>query len=88
MIEDLEKHCRNKRLKKNIYKMDCVKIGRPLPQAAPVQKDVTVYNPAVTNASSDPEKLPRLVNDPVIDQYFKQTNARLFQDIMSYEANT
>ena len=26
MIQDIEKHCRNKRLKKNIYKMDCVKL--------------------------------------------------------------
>lgn len=78
MIEDIEKHCRNKRLKKNIYKLDCVKIGAPNARAAPVaQKDGTaVYNPAVTNASSDHEKLPRLMNDPVIDQHFMQTNAR------------
>jgi hypothetical protein len=26
LIEDIEKHCRNKRLKKNIFKMDCVKL--------------------------------------------------------------
>jgi hypothetical protein len=26
IIEDIEKHCRNKRLKKNIYKMDCLKL--------------------------------------------------------------
>lgn len=25
-VEDIEKHCKNKRLKKNIYKMDCVKL--------------------------------------------------------------
>ena len=72
MIEDIEKHCRNKKLKKNIYKLDCVKIGGTNIGAAPVaQKEgVPVYNPAVTNASSDHEKLPRLMNDPVIDQQF------------------
>jgi hypothetical protein len=88
MIEDIEKHCRNKRLKKNIYKLDCVKIGGKNPGAAPVaQKDgAPVYNPAVTNASSDHEKLPRLMNDPVIDQHFMQTNARQYQEIMTQEA--
>ena len=68
MIDDLEKHCRNKRLKKNIYKMDCIKFSTNTNSVAPVQKDMPVYNPAVTNASSDPEKLPRLHNDPVIDE--------------------
>ena len=80
LIEDIEKHCRNKRLKKNIYKLDCVKIGGPNIGAAPVaQKEGTpVYNPAVTNASSDHEKLPRLMNDPVIDQSFILKNARQY----------
>jgi hypothetical protein len=36
MIEDIEKHCRNKKLKKNIYKLDCVKIGGTTAGAAPV----------------------------------------------------
>jgi hypothetical protein len=35
IIEDLEKHCRNKRLKKNIYKMDCVNIGGIIHKKAP-----------------------------------------------------
>jgi len=46
--------------------MDCVKIGQPFSLATQKQ-DTPVYNPAVTNASSDHEKLPRLINDPVID---------------------
>ena len=80
IIEDIEKHCKNKRLKKNIYKMDCVKIAQPVPNP---KQETPVYNPAVTNASSDHEKLPRMMNDPVIDQNFKINNARLFQDIMT-----
>ena len=65
--------------------MDCVKIAQPIPNP---KQETPVYNPAVTNASSDHEKLPRMINDPVIDQHFKINNARLFQDIMTQEAES
>jgi hypothetical protein len=41
----------------------------------------------VTNASSDYEKLPRFINDPVIDSYFRKKNNELFSEIMSYEGS-
>lgn len=82
IIEDIEKHCRNKRLKKNIYKMDCLKL---ITSTAPT-KDA-VYNPGVTNASSDYEKLPRVINDPVIDSYFRTKTGDLFSDIMTFEGH-
>jgi hypothetical protein len=58
MIEDIEKHCINKRLKKNIFKMDCNKYYK--------QNKQTQDN-SFTLASSDYKKLPRVQNDPVID---------------------
>ena len=83
MIQDIEKHCRNKRLKKNIYKMDCVKL---VMQPAPSDQ---VYNPGVTAASSDYEKLPRAaVNDPVIDAQFKKKNESLLNSIMKNESTS
>ena len=41
------------------------------------------YNPAVTNASSDFEKLPRTANDPVIDYQFKKNNSYCYQTLMT-----
>lgn len=34
-----------------------------------------MYNPGVTNASSDYDKLPRIISDPVIDSYLKSNNS-------------
>ena len=82
LLEDIEKHCHNKRLKKNIYKMDYLKLIAQNPPA----KD-QVYNPGVTNASSDYEKLPRFINDPVIDSYFRSNNS-LINEVMQNEARS
>jgi hypothetical protein len=59
--------------------MDCLKLI-----SSTAQKD-QVYNPGVTNASSDYEKLPRVINDPVINSYFRTKTGNLFSDIMTYE---
>jgi len=75
LISDIEKHCKNKRLKKNIYKMDYLKL---------INNKDQVYNPGVTNASSDIDKLPRVINDPVIDSCLRANNS-LISDIMSHE---
>ena len=52
----------------------------------PPAKD-QVYNPGVTNASSDYEKLPRFINDPVIDSYFRSNNS-LINEVMQNEARS
>ena len=81
LIDDLNKHCQNKRLKKNILQMDYIRLGGVnqngsigyLPSmyattGPSVTKQIdSNYNPSITNASSDYLKLPRLYNDPVID---------------------
>lgn len=43
-----------------------------------------MYNPGVTNASSDYEKLPRILNDPVIDGFLRFKNP-LLSDLMVHE---
>ena len=75
MISDIEKHCKNKRLKKNIYKMDYLKL---------INNKDQVYNPGVTSASSDYDKLPRVINDPVIDSCLRANNS-LICDVMHQE---
>lgn len=44
---------------------------------------VIQYNPSVTNASSDFEKLPRTANDPVIDYQFKKKNSFCYKALMT-----
>jgi len=61
MIEDIEKHCRSKRLKKNIYKMD-MRTG---------MSGAKIDNSALTMAASDPSKLTGNSADPVIAWQFK-----------------
>jgi hypothetical protein len=77
---DIEKHCRNKRLKKNIYKLDYLKL---IQQPGP-SREAGGYNPGLTNASSDYDKLPRVMNDPVIDSLLRKSNP-LIDDVMNHE---
>jgi len=58
MIDDIEKHCHSKRLKKNIYKLDCIRMGI---------NGSKITNPAVSAGASEPLKLVTNVADPVID---------------------
>lgn len=74
LINDIEKHCRNKRLKKNIFKMECS--NRILPQP---------YN-SITLASSDTAKWSKQIIDPIIDNQFKKLNMVNYQSIMQNEA--
>jgi hypothetical protein len=81
MINDIQKLCKNKRLKKNILKFDYIRLGGVQTHGGKGYKPSlysstgpslskqfdALYNPSVTNSSSDQMKLPRLYNDPVID---------------------
>ena len=67
---DINKHCRNKRYRKQLFKMEGIRVqGSTVANGAKIgtNEKLVQYNPAVTNASSDFEKLPRTANDPVID---------------------
>jgi hypothetical protein len=67
---DINKHCRNKRHKKQIFKMEGIRVqGSNMGSGTKIgsNEKLIQYNPSVTNASSDFEKLPRTANDPVID---------------------
>jgi len=59
LINDIQKHCKNKRLKKNIMKMNGIRLMSNGTKQ-------TIANAQYTNASSDFEKMPRTINDPVI----------------------
>lgn len=52
MVEDIEKHCKNKRLKKNIFKMDLV-------NAKNNNGKIGLDAPIFTLASSDYQRIPR-----------------------------
>jgi len=67
LIEDIQKHCKNKRLKKNILKMGGIRLMSNGTKQS-------IEQPQYTNASSDFEKMPRTVNDPVIENVFKKTH--------------
>jgi hypothetical protein len=95
VIQDVQKHCQNKRLKKAILKMDYVRMGgiktfggkgyHPsvfASSGANGNKQLdAMYNPSVTNSSSDYLKLPRLYNDPVIDHQFRRANASAVKNL-------
>ena len=59
-IDDIQKHCKNKRLKKNIFKMNNI---RMMSNGA----RVAIENPQFTNASSSFERVPQSFTDPVIE---------------------
>uniref|UniRef100_A0A7S3MTM5 Uncharacterized protein n=1 Tax=Strombidium inclinatum TaxID=197538 RepID=A0A7S3MTM5_9SPIT len=97
-ISDIEEHCQSKRLKKNIYKFDCIKLGGLqstsgkgyLPSALAqinYKPSEPIWNPGVTQASSDSVKFPRGQNDPVIDKKFKSENAKIYNEIMKTDFN-
>lgn len=80
LADDLEKYCYNKRLKKNIYKMDilhCAHNG---------QKQGIDQN-AFTSASCDYERIPRVTNDPVINSMYKRVHAPAYQELMNHQAD-
>jgi hypothetical protein len=100
VIDDIQKHCHNKRFLKSIVKMDYVKMGGVNTSGgqgyspsifaftgpnANQQIDV-MYKPSVTNASSDYIKLPRLYNDPVVDRQFKSKNSDAVISLNQFEA--
>mgnify|MGYP007028890598 FL=1 len=68
LVEDIEKHCTSKRLKKYMYKLDCIRLGG-------LKQD------GVTLATSEPDPLRSSLNDPVIDHLFKLHNATNYQAI-------
>ncbi len=95
-IHDIEEHCQSKRLKKNIYKFDCIKLGGLqsagskgyLPSMLAqinFKQHEPVWNPNPTLASSDTIKFPRGQNDPVVEKKFKNENAQLYNVIMKSE---
>jgi hypothetical protein len=61
LIEDIEKNCKNKRLKKNIYKMDLL-------LAKNNNGKLGLDAPIFSLASSDYLRIPRLANDPIISR--------------------
>lgn len=68
LADDLEKYCANKRLKKNIYKLDmmhCTNNGQK----------VGIESAAFTSASCDLERIPRVTTDPVINSMLKRVHA-------------
>ena len=74
MITDIEKHCKNKRMKKNIYKMDCIRMGSKQHQEQ-MQAAASAANTAV------------IMPDPVIDYQFKMRNVYNYQHIMQDHTN-
>ena len=80
IADDLEKYCRNKRLKKNIYKLDLM---HNMHNGSKQSLDA----PAYTAASCDYDRIPRTAADPVIDQIFKKNNSVAFQELMQYETD-
>lgn len=90
MINDIERHCMNKRkintendelngIKKrnvkHVFKMDVNKF----------YKRTHNQDNSVTLASSDYKKLPRVINDPIIDYQFKVRNKDKYAEIMEME---
>ena len=65
LADDLEKYCYNKRLKKNIYKLDMIHC-----QHNGQKQGIEHSN--FTSASCDYERIPRVTNDPVINNMFKR----------------
>jgi len=78
MIDDIEKHCHSKRMKKNIYKMDCIRLGH---------QGAKIDNPSVTMAASEALKLTANSVDPVIEWQFKKMNTTHYQNIMQDHAD-
>ena len=86
LIMDINKHCRNKRHRKQIFKMEGIRVqGSTVGNGTKIgsNEKVIQYNPSVTNASSDFEKLPRTANDPVIDYQFKKKNSFCYKALMT-----
>lgn len=86
LIMDINKHCRNKRYRKHLFKMEGIRVqGSNVGNGAKIgtNEKLVQYNPAVTNASSDFEKLPRTANDPVIDYQFKKNNSFCYKTLMT-----
>lgn len=80
LAEDLEKYCKNKRLKKNIYKLDMIHC-----QHNGQKQGIEHSN--FTSASCDYERIPRVTNDPVINNMFKRMHAPAYQELMNNEAD-
>jgi len=75
MMEDIEKHCYSKRLKKSIFKLDCMRIGK---HGSKLEQ--------VTMTGSDSAKLPFQGIDPVISHDFVNRNSGNYQGIMQDQA--
>lgn len=73
IIDDIEKYCHSKRLKKNIFKMDCIRFGH---QGASIDSGL------VTMGASEAIKLTGNSADPVIEYQFKKKNTTHYQNIM------
>jgi hypothetical protein len=65
-IRDIEKHCHSKRLKKNIFKMDCIRLGHD---------GAKIDSSLVTMGASEAIKLVTNSADPVIEYQFKKRNS-------------
>jgi predicted dienelactone hydrolase len=76
LIEDIHKHCKNKRLKKNILKMNNIRL---MSNGTKVQIDNSQY----TNATSSYDRIPQQVTDPVIESVFKRTHFGLYKELMA-----
>ena len=80
LIDDIHKHCKNKRLKKNILKMTDIRLmsngGR-----------VQIENPQFTNATSSYERVQQPFTDPVIDSVFKKSHWGLYKELMQEQSN-